>query len=76
MTFLRDYTGDADAFYLYEKSRREMNVSFVVLHYRHYNSVCHDIIDDFFNERIRDAIQEIQRTVQKELSDIGIDVSD
>ena len=76
MTLLRDYTGDADAVYLYEKSRREMNVSFVVLHYRQYNSVCHDIMEDFFKERTRDAIQEIQRTVQKELSDIGIHVSD
>ena len=76
MTLLRDYTGDADAFYLYEKSRREMNVSFVVLHYRHYNSVCHDIIDDFLKEHTRDAVREVTRTVQKELSDIGIDVSD
>lgn len=31
MTLLRDYTGDADALYLYEKSRREMNISFVAL---------------------------------------------
>lgn len=76
MTLLRDYTGDADALYLYEKSRREMNTSFVVLHYRQYSTVCKDIMEDFFNERTRDSMREIQRTVQKELSDIGIDVSD
>ena len=76
MSLLRDYTGDADALYLYEKSRREMNESFVVLHYRQYSTVCHDIIEDFVKECTRDAMQEVKRTVQKELSDIGIDVSD
>ena len=76
MTLLRDYTGDADAVYLYEKSRREMNESFVVLHYRQYNSVCHDIMEDFFKECTLYAMREIQLTVQKELSDIGIHISD
>lgn len=58
------------------QTNSEMNVSFVVLHYRHYNSVCHDIIDNFLKEHTRDAVREVTRTVQKELSDIGIDVSD